>query len=215
VGINPMPIFDDGYWPESDPAVFGPYLQTLASFADWLVARGYGVRFFATQLRVDPGVINQIRARMREGVTAARPECVVADPIHSFDELVSVIRSLDVVVPTRYHGTLLGLILGKPVLSIAWQRKSLELMAQVGQREYAIEIRCLTVETLRERFLALQRDGAAFVERVQQRLPAVRGQLEEQYDRAFALLDLWRSRSRIAASAPCFRPASERATRCD
>ena len=41
------------------------------SFADWLVASGYCVRLFATQLRVDPGVIEQIRALMRAGATAA------------------------------------------------------------------------------------------------------------------------------------------------
>src|SRR5437870_1715276 len=85
VGINPMPVFDDGYWPESDPEVYGRYIRTLASFADWLVASGYCVRLFATQLRVDPGVIEQIRALMRAGATAAGRERVIAERISYFD----------------------------------------------------------------------------------------------------------------------------------
>lgn len=189
VGISPMAFLDDRYWPESDPQVYGHYLRTLAGFADWLVENGFGVRFFATQLLVDHGVISEIQALMQQRVTAGGPKRVVADRINSFDELVSVIDSLDSVVATRYHATLFGLIRHKPVLSIAYHRKSMELMAQMGQAEYAIDIGRLTLETLRERFLALEGQGAEFVEAVRRRLPAVREVLETQYDRAFALLD--------------------------
>jgi len=188
VGINPMPVFDDGYWPESDPEVYGRYIRTLASFADWLVVSGYCVRLFATQLRVDPGVINQIRALMREGATAAGRERVIAERISSFDELIALIDSLDIVVPMRYHGTLFGLIRCKPVLSIFWQRKSEELMRQMGQAEYAIDVRRLTLEMLQERFLALQGHTAEFTAAVRRQLPAVRQALQTQYDSAFALL---------------------------
>src|SRR2546425_1679314 len=61
VGINPMPVFDDSYWPESDPRVYGHYIRTLAAFADWLLENGYRVRFFATQLLADHPVISQVR----------------------------------------------------------------------------------------------------------------------------------------------------------
>jgi polysaccharide pyruvyl transferase WcaK-like protein len=189
VGINPMPVFDDAYWPESDHRVYDHYIRTLASFADWLLASGYGVRFFATQLLVDQGVIDQIRALMQQGVAATCAERVVANRINTFDDLVSVIDSLDLVVATRYHGTLIALIRQKPVVSIAYQRKSTELMMQVGQAEYGVDIGRLTLETLRERFLALEGCGAEFAEAVRGRLPAMRRALETQYDRAFALID--------------------------
>jgi len=91
-------------------------------------------------------------------------------------------------VPMRYHGTLFGLIRCKPVLSIFWQRKSEELMRQMGQAEYAIDVRRLTLEMLQERFLALQGHTAEFTAAVRRRLPAVRQALQTQYDSAFALL---------------------------
>jgi polysaccharide pyruvyl transferase WcaK-like protein len=180
VGINAMPIFDEAYWPESDAGAYASYIRTLASFADWLVEAGYCVRFFATQLRSDPGVIDEVRARMRQDAGVQR--------INSFDELVSLIDSLDVVVATRYHGTVFALIRNKPVLSIAYQRKSIEVMSQVGQAQYAIEIDRLTPEMLRERFLALERHGSVAVEGVRRRLPAMRDALEAQYQRTFALI---------------------------
>jgi polysaccharide pyruvyl transferase WcaK-like protein len=189
VGINPMPYFDDRYWPESDPPVFGGYVHTLAAFADLLVGRGYTVRFFPTQLLVDPPVIDQVRGLMRQEQTLQGEERVVAGRIGSFEELVGVIDSLDFVVATRYHGTLFALIRCKPVLSIAYQAKSKELMTQVGQAEHVIDFGCLTLQTLWQRFIALESCGPGFTKAVRRRLPAVRRALERQYDRAFALLE--------------------------
>ena len=189
VGINPMPVFDDAYWPENDPRVYGPYVHTLASFADWLVERGYDVLFFATQLLADHPVIDHVRSLMRRGLTFRGEERVIARRIGSFEELVAVIDALDLVVATRYHGTLFTLIRRKPVISIAYQRKSIELMRQVGQGENAIDIGQLTLPALQERFVALEGCGAQSAEAVRRRLPAVREALKAQYDRVFALLD--------------------------
>ena len=189
VGINPMPVFDDAYWPENDPRVYGPYVRTLASFADWLVERGYDVRFFATQLLADHPVIDRVRSLMRRGLTLGGEERVIVRRIGSFEELVAVIDAVELVVATRYHGTLFTLIRRKPVISIAYQRKSIELMRQVGQGENAIDIGQLTLPALQERFVALEGRGAQSAGALRRRLPAVREALEAQYDRVFALLD--------------------------
>ena len=112
-----------------------------------------------------------------------------AVPITSLEELIAAIDSLDIVVATRYHATLFGLLRHKPVLSIAYQRKSVDLMTQVGQARYAIDIDRLTLEAVWQRFLALEVEGARCVEAVDRTLPPVRAQLERQYDRAFTLLE--------------------------
>ena len=189
VGINPMPVFDDAYYPVSDPRVFGKYVETLAAFADWLIERGYVVRFFATQLLVDHGVIDKVQGRMQQGPMLAGEQRVFAGRIGSFEELVSVLDSVDFVVATRYHGTLFALIRHKPVLSIAYHPKSRELMRQMGRAEYAIDIAELTFAALQERFVALERDSAEFVAGVRQRLPEVRGALDAQYDHTFRLVE--------------------------
>ena len=188
VGINPMPFFDERYYPESDPHVFGAYVQTLAAFADWLVEREYTVRFFATQLFWDHGVIDRVRALMRVEPQASGDGRVIARRIGSFDELVAALDSLDLVVATRYHGTLFAMIRLKPVVSIAYQRKSLELMRDMGQSAYAIAIDQLTLAGLQERFLALERHSAEIVAAVRPKLPVLRAALDTQYDRAFTLL---------------------------
>ncbi|MGH2607709.1 MAG: polysaccharide pyruvyl transferase family protein [Tepidiformaceae bacterium] len=188
VGINPMPVFATGYYPESDPHRFRAYVETHAAFADWLLERGYGVRFFATQLLVDHGVIDEVRARMRRGPVVDSQQRVFAGRIGGLEDLVAILNSVDCVLATRYHGVLLPMVLLKPVMSIAYQRKSLELMRDMGQAEYAIAIDELTLETLQQRFLALERHRAEIVATLRPRLPSMRAALEAQYDRACTLM---------------------------
>jgi polysaccharide pyruvyl transferase WcaK-like protein len=185
VGINPMPCFDDSYYPESDPLVFGTYAHTLAAFADWLVARDYTVRWFGTQLIADHPMIDRVRAMMREG---GRTERVIADPIGSFEQLIGVLDSMDFVVATRYHGSLLSLVRQKPVLTIAYHPKSLELMRQVGEGAYGLDIKQLTLPALQQRFVALEEHAGDFVATVGEQLPAIRTALQGQYQRALELV---------------------------
>jgi len=197
VGINPMPLFDHAYWPEHDQRLYQHYLQTLASFADWLVDRGYDLRFFPTQLLVDPGVIDAVRGLMRPPPVPAGGPRVLASPVHSFGELVSVIDGADLVVATRYHGAVFALIRGKPVLSIAYQPKTVDLMAAMGLRDCVLTLDCLTLAALQDRFVALEGREREVRAALRRDLPALRQTVATQYDRALAL---------VGGDAPDARP---------
>ena len=185
VGINPMPLFDGDYWPEADRKVYEQYLTTLAQFADWLIELRYAVSFFPTQLRVDPSAIDAIRSRMRHVVKdGSRSE----QTIHSLEDLCSYLQRVDLVVATRYHGTLFPFLLGKPVLSIAYQPKTRDLMRLMGQEEYVIDFARLELRVLQERFQALTRREGEFKRNVEDRVRAVKEQVEGQYDQLLALI---------------------------
>jgi len=174
VGINAMPVGDDQYWPERDPVGYCRYLDTMASLGDWLLDRGYVVRFFPTQLLVDGGVIEQIRQRMRSPAPTER--------VGSIDELVAAVDGFDFAVATRYHGIVFSLTRLKPVLGIAYQPKSIEVMRQVGLGEYALEMGQLSLQGLQDRFALLERNCGPIAENLRQRLPYLRRELDAQYD---------------------------------
>jgi polysaccharide pyruvyl transferase WcaK-like protein len=182
VGINPMPVWDGDYWPRGNPAAYARYLTVLASFADWLSESGYQVQFFGTQLVVDPGAIDRVRKLM--SARAAAASLVLTPRTGSIAELLAAIDGFDWVVATRYHGTLFSLICQKPVISIAYQAKSVALMRQVGLGEYALDFGDVTLEALRNRFVALAEHEAATAETLRENLPAIRRVLRTQYDRA-------------------------------
>ena len=193
VGINPMPVLDGFYWPEEDRRAYERYLDTLASFADWLVQREYVVVFFPTQIRADPRTIREVRARMQRtvGGSGERGGVLLDErPIDSLEALFADIGRMDVVVATRYHGVLFPLLLGKPVLGVAYQPKTRDLMRLMGQERYTIDFGQLELATLQERFLALERGSEAFRRGVAPRLAEARQALDRQYDRLLALLGI-------------------------
>ena len=189
VGINPLPLYAD-YWYITDQAKYEAYVGKLARFADWLVERDCEVRFIPTQLKVDPAVIDDVRARM---TTNGRPEyekCIFQPEICSLEDLRSELAGLDLMVATRYHGILLSLALQKPVLALAYHDKSRDLMNWLGQGDYVIEGDTFTVEALIERFPSLERERESIAKALGQQLLGFRSAVRAQYDEVFQLVEL-------------------------
>jgi polysaccharide pyruvyl transferase WcaK-like protein len=185
IGINAMPAFDPARWPEHDGRVYDTYVRTLAAFADWLMVRGYRIAFFSTQLRTDPDVAREIRSLM----TSSEPPGTAVPPIRSLEDLMEVLSTLDAVVTTRYHGALLALLLGKPVVALSYHPKTQALMELVGLSRNVVDLHGLDVEQLIARFVALEQDGWRLPDAVAERISAARAAVEAQYDQVFQTVE--------------------------
>ncbi len=189
VGINPMPFFDERYWPMHNSDIYHSYVKKLASLALWLIQRGYAVVFFPTQLRADPPVICDIKASMKNNGFTNFEQQLVDRPILTFEDLVSQISIMDIVIATRFHGILFSFLLNKPVLGISYHKKTDELMARMGQSEYVLDIKGFDCGSLIERFISLESKSEAIKEEIEHRLSVCRYALETQYERVFGLLE--------------------------
>lgn len=199
VGINPVPFSDEQYWLGASASNYETYIDKLASFALWVIERGYRVLFFPTQLYLDPPVINDIKKCLAVKADRDLDQNIVDKPICSFDELVSAICMTDIVVATRFHGIVIPYVLNRPVLGIAYQRKSVDLMTQMGQAEYVVDINSFDVDSLKARFILLESRSAAIRDVIEQRKIVFREALQNQYDQ---LLDLmWREGVSIREAA--------------
>jgi polysaccharide pyruvyl transferase WcaK-like protein len=188
VGINPLPFFDERYWPEQGDEIYHNYVRKLAAFARWLNERGHGVSFFPTQLRADALVIQDIRGLLKGGGATNFEDPLVDRPMSSLDDLISRISMMDIVVATRYHGILLAAVLHRPVLAIAYHEKTDDLMAQIGQSEYVVNIGSFDTNSLAERFVAMESRTKTIRREIEQRIPILRQTLEREYDRVFRFL---------------------------
>jgi len=188
VAANPVPFFDGRYWFAQDPAVYERYVRRFAAFSDWLVARGHSLSFFPTQLGADPPVIADIR-RVMGGNGRGGGGQVVARPVTSLAEVLAEIGRADIVVASRFHGILFGLLLGKPVLAVAYHVKSRELMGQVGQEAYVVDADSLEQDALVGRFLALESRAEAIRRELEPRVVRLRDAVEQQYERVLRLVD--------------------------
>jgi polysaccharide pyruvyl transferase WcaK-like protein len=182
VGINPLPFFDGRYWYKSDPRVYENYVKQVAGFATRLISEGYKILMFPTQLRSDPLVIEDVKWCMAGlGMTSVDTHLIEV-PVSTEEDLFSAISRTDIVVAARFHGILISFLLHKPVLGIAYQQKTRELMGQMKQAEYVLDINQLDSGLLMERFSSLAAKREIIVKTIQARIPAQRAALEMQYN---------------------------------
>ncbi|MGD0229490.1 MAG: polysaccharide pyruvyl transferase family protein [Syntrophorhabdales bacterium] len=186
IGINPVPFLDPMYWPGSSAEVYDDYVRKLARFASWLIENGFAVLFYPTQLRSDPAVIRDIREVME--TNGGIPEGKIIDwPVESFSDLTSALSMTEIVVATRFHGIIIPYLLRKPVLSIAYHQKTLDLMSKMGQSEYVVDILSFEIDSLKERFQKLKNRVPQIRAEVEKRLLSCRDELDRQYDHLLRL----------------------------
>jgi len=189
VGINPVPFSDPVYWPGSSAYIYESYVKKLSDFALWLIGRGYRILFFPTQLNLDPPVIRDIRLCMGKNAGLDFQAKIIYEPVNSFDDLVSSISMTSVVVACRFHGVIIPYLLNKPVLGIAYHRKTFELMEQMGQSEYALDIHSFNCNSLQERFISLESNSVAIRKEIEEKIMISRQALESQYNQVLRLLE--------------------------
>ena len=188
VGINAVPFSDGLYWLGANARQYERYVGELADFALWVIERGYQVLFFPTQLRADPPVINDIKNLMKVKADRDVSQKIVDRPIYSFDDLISVISMTDIVVATRFHGIIIPYVLNTPVLGIAYQRKTIELMGQMGQSAYVVDIHSFSADCLKARFVLLESKASIIKDEIKQRKFAFGRALQNQYDQVLSLI---------------------------
>ena len=188
VAINAMPVYDERYWFESSPEKNRRYLNEVAAFAAALLKDGCGVFFLATH-PMDAAVAKDILGVME---TEHGQHPWDRDPVRApatVPQLLREIESADLVVATRFHGTVLSLLVGRPVLAICYYRKTRELMADFGQgTDFAVTLEEFHADDGVDRLRLLEARGEEFVSIMRQKSAEARAALHEQYDRVFGLV---------------------------
>jgi polysaccharide pyruvyl transferase WcaK-like protein len=187
VGINPVPFLDGQYWEGANPHEYAAYIAKLANFALWAIQRGYRILFFPTQLRLDPPVIADIKNVMQGNANGYLDRHIVNKPITSFDDLLSAISMTNIVLATRFHGIVIPYLLNRPVLGIAYQKKTVDLMTQMGQSDYVVDIHSFDVDSLKKRFVLLESRSTTVRDEIIKRNSVFRHALEDQYDQLLNL----------------------------
>jgi len=193
VAINPMPVHDGRFWPVADDQRYRAFVQQLALFTQRLLRTGREVFFFTTHF-----ADARVALDVNHAVRTQAPELADRLPrIHApttVAELMKVISSADVVVATRFHGILLSLLAGRPVVGICYHEKSRELMTKYEQQRYAIDLEQIAEPALSERLSDLEACYAKEAGRIRQGNLLLQAQLEAQYREVFGRIARRRSR---------------------
>lgn len=199
VGINPMPVYDKRAWHVPDDARYARYVGQLARFASRLMRERYPVFFFATQPS-DEDVIDDVMARLDGDIAATGGVPGRVRRSDTVAEVMQVIQTADVVVATRYHGTVLALHARRPVLGICYYRKTREVLQERGQEDYAIDVDKIEDAELWRIFEALNANRHREARTIGLKGEEVHALLAKQYDLLLEILGL-----PTAAAEPALR----------
>jgi polysaccharide pyruvyl transferase WcaK-like protein len=160
--------------------IYSAYLDSLAMFAEWLIAGGYDVRLLIGDLGDMPAK-KEFRDLLRNRISSCHEQHLIDEPIRSVEDLLVQIAETDLVVATRFHNVLLSLVCNKPVISIAFHHKCESLMSAMGLSEYCLNINDLKADQLIERFCDLERNSDKIKRSIGEKTSQFRADLDQQY----------------------------------
>ena len=186
VGVNPIPFNSADYWVGGNYENYQRYIRTMASFAGWVLDRGYKVVFFPTQLTLDPLVIRDIMAQI--DMNLVEQGRVVEASIKSIEDLSAAIASMDIVVASRFHGLIFSMLHEKPVLGIAYAEKTRDLMTYMGQADHVLGILELNLSEMQRCFGDIESHREQIRAILRRKTHECRQAVEAEFDEAFSLL---------------------------
>ncbi|HUI58892.1 MAG TPA: polysaccharide pyruvyl transferase family protein [Steroidobacteraceae bacterium] len=164
-------------------AEYSAYVDTVCALILWLHGRGHPVRVIIGDLAYDEPVRLDVRARLEQRGFNLSGGNFVDEPAGSFEQLLLQLRTVELVIASRFHNVLLSLFLGIPVVSVSYESKNDDLMRQMGLGGYCQSLDGLNAERLREQFLDLESRAAEVRAQLEVRSRANRSRLEHQYRR--------------------------------
>lgn len=187
VGVAPMPHFDPRMapYPGPDPARFRAYLDKVTDFVQWLLDRGCTVAFYTGEVHQDEAVIDDVMQLLANRGVDVRSARLLRPKIATVADLGVALEHMQILVASRFHSVLLPLALTKPVVALSYHPKVTELMRDMGQIEYCLDIDSFQTSDLVAQFESLWAKRASVRQHLRETSADFRRRLQEQYDRAF------------------------------
>jgi len=175
VGLSPM-AFHHSRWPEADAARYERHVGLWTAVVAARVARGDRVHLYTTN-PTDDAVVEEIWARLD---AAARAGCERA-PVTTVPGLLSLYARLHVVVATRLHAVLLGLVAERPTVALSYERKVQTLMREAELSPYCLELENAEPKAVSAAIDAAAEHRQAITAQIGRRVAGWRDQVEQQF----------------------------------
>jgi polysaccharide pyruvyl transferase WcaK-like protein len=181
VGVGLMDYYGTRTSPRTGEAAYLAYVSKMAGFVRSLIEGGHEVHLLIGDVSYDTRAKRDLVRIFREWGFEPPPELLVDVHIHSVEQLIDAIGKTDLVVATRFHTVLLGLMLEKPVLALSYHVKTASLMESVGLPQLCHDLDRQDLETLLRQFAALEQAAGTIPPHLARKSADCRRALEEQY----------------------------------
>lgn len=133
------------------------YINTIASFCDYTIEKGYSIRFFPMELK---GTAPDDRLLIKEIIAAVQPteSCTYIDKDMPTNEHLQEVSKCQLFIGHKTHSTIFAIASGTPLIGIAYHPKTIEFMKQFGISEYAVDDNKLSLLILQKQFEQIEKD---------------------------------------------------------
>jgi len=113
--------------PADDGTSRATYLTRMAELVERLVADGWTIELFVGDDE-DFDAVDAVVGALGEAARAA----VTRSPARSVEAITSAMAHVDVVVATRFHNLVSGILAGRPTVAVSYAEKSTDLVRRAG-----------------------------------------------------------------------------------
>lgn len=185
VGLGVINYFDEvKSGEENRAAIAAQRLRMMSEFVARLVDKGFDVRILCQDLIHDPSIKNALKKEI-ERKNVQLLDRIFDDETDDASEFISLLQECDVLVTSRFHTLLFGIMLAKPVISLSYEPKNDALLASVGMEDYCHDLDDLEMDELVSNVL----ESHGRRQEIRNQLTTVslefKSRLERQYDELF------------------------------
>lgn len=185
VGLGMMAYYGWRNRADTGEAIYQSYIAKLARFTLWLLEQGYNIRILVGET-TDQRAVEDLIASLHGVPPQTLAARLVAEQITSLPALLQQLAATDLVVATRFHNVLCGLMMNKPVVSLGYAQKNDVLMTEMGLGEYCQPADSFDVDQLIHHFVKLEQNKQEVRTYIQAKNQQYRQALAEQYGQILA-----------------------------
>lgn len=187
IGISPMVYLRPGSWPIENSLEYRRLIAMWAEVVTVTVRNGDRVHLFVSSpsdMTAVRDVVDLLESDTREGCTV----------LHHLtpNALLDFFGGLDVIISSRLHGVLLGIVAAKPVLALSHERKVAAVMRDAGVGDFCIDLTSASVDQITATLHKLTADDGACVNRMREYVASAGVALSKQDDMLPRLLKVGR-----------------------
>ena len=150
----------------------------MDDFVAWLIENKYKVRLLVGDSLYDEPVKDDLLSLLAEREIQNERDGIFFDPVYQLEKV-------DLIISPRFHNIIYGIMLGKPVISLAYHQKFAPIMEDLGLSEYCQDLDRLDIDTLMDQFRKVMESRTEIVAGLEKKREQYRRETEEQYSLIF------------------------------
>ncbi len=181
-----------GSWPHEDRTLYERYIAQMAEVISQLLDRDFSLAIVCSAID-DKGVFGEVLKHLSEASRAKLARLSYAPEITTWQELVALLQVCDLLIGSRLHSCILGFAARKPVIAISFDPKVEQVMKDVEQTDYLLQIGTFEARDVMDAVDRLTVQRQSVLDHIDAYRLRIQASLEGQYD---ALASLAQDRQR-------------------